>query len=164
MTSMREDKCDNDCVLVNLLLEVRSGLGNLTSAVVAHSQGLRIVNWNNISYLLVGSLFHSSYVAFFPLGLCFLLYVLFVILLPKSFHCMFAAKIDRAQLRNFNLPPLHIPQPYQELPTHTIHSPIFPFTISQTHLKIGRIPAVRRIVLAEALWTKDMFGYLLNKA
>ena len=164
MTSMLEDKCDNDCVLVNLLLEVRSGLGNLTSAVVAHSQGLRIVNWNNISYLLVGSLFHSSYVAFFPLGLCFLLYVLFVILLPKSFHCMFAAKIDRAQLRNFNLPPLHIPQPYQELPPHTIHSPIFPFTISQTHLKIGRIPAVRRIVLAEALWTKDMFGYLLNKA
>ena len=44
MTSMLEDKCDNDCVLVNLLLEVRSGLGNLTSAVVAHSQGLRIVN------------------------------------------------------------------------------------------------------------------------
>ena len=39
-----EDKCENDCVLVNLLLEVRSGLGNLTSVVVAHSQGLRIVN------------------------------------------------------------------------------------------------------------------------
>ena len=126
--------------------------------------GLRIVNWNNISYLVVGSLFYSSYVAFFPLGLCFLLYVLFVILLPKSFHCMFAAKIDRAQRRNFNLPPLHIPQPYQELPLHTIHSPISPFTISPTHLEIGRIPAVRRIVLAEALWTKDMFGYLLNKA
>ena len=48
MTSMREDKCDNDCVLVMasmfvniselLLWEVRSGLGNLTSAVVAHSR------------------------------------------------------------------------------------------------------------------------------
>ena len=41
---MLEDKCDNGCVLVNLLLEVRIVLGNLTSAVVAHSQGLRIVN------------------------------------------------------------------------------------------------------------------------
>ena len=48
MTSMREDKCDNDCVMVRasmfvnlselLLWEVRSGLGNLTSAVVAHSR------------------------------------------------------------------------------------------------------------------------------
>ena len=49
MTSMREDKCDNDCVMVMasmfvnlselvLLLEVRSWLGNLTSAVVAHSR------------------------------------------------------------------------------------------------------------------------------
>ena len=157
-------QCDNDCVLVNLLLEVRSGLGNLTSAVVAHSHSLRIVNWNNISYLLVGHLFSSSYVAFFPLGLCFLLYVLFVILLPKSFHCIFAAKIDRAQLRNFNLPPLHIPQPYQELPPpHTIHSPIFPFTISQTHLEIGRIPAVGWIVLAEAQWIWEMERYLLYK-
>ena len=60
MTSMLENKCDNDCVMVMasmfvnlselvLLLEVRSWLGNLTSAVVAHSQGLRIVNCNNIS-------------------------------------------------------------------------------------------------------------------
>ena len=140
MTSMREDKCDNDCVLVmaSMFVNLSVGLGNLTSAVVAHSPSLRIVNCNNISFLVVGHLFSSSYVAFSPLGL----YVLFVILLPKSFHCMFAAKIDRAQLRNFNLPPLHIPQPYQELPPHTIHSPIFPFTISPSHLEIGRIPAV----------------------
>ena len=146
MTNMREDKCDNDCVLVMasmfvnlselLLWEVRSGLGNLTSAVVAHSPSLRIVNCNNISYLVVGHLFYPSYVAFSSLGL----YVLFVILLPKSVHCMFAAKIDRAQLRNFNLPP----PPYSPaLPrTSTPHHTFPHLSISPTHLEIGRIPAV----------------------